>query len=63
MFQALGDKLADQTDVDWTRNTIGDAVVHYSEINGGHLTFMIGKDMSYFNDVMNVIGTYEPLTQ
>jgi hypothetical protein len=57
-FRAEGDKLADKIDTDWTRDTIGDAVVHDSTMNGGHLTFMIGKDMTYFNDVMNIIDFY-----
>jgi hypothetical protein len=32
-------------------------------IPGGHLTFMIGKDMSWFsNDVMAVVQQYSPVT-
>merc|ERR1719163_1515298 len=57
-FRAAGDKLADKIDTDWTANTIGDAVVHDSTMNGGHLTFMIGRDMTFFNDVMNIIDFY-----
>jgi len=62
MFVGNVDTLADKTDAEWTRNQIGSPVVHYQEINGGHLTFIIGKDMSWFsNDVMNLVRTYQPL--
>lgn len=62
MFVGNVDTLADNTDAEWTRNQIGSPVVHYQEINGGHLTFIIGKDMSWFsNDVMNLVRTYQPL--
>ena len=48
IFTGLYDPLADLTDERWTRDTIGKKVVHYEEINAGHLTFLIGKDMTYF---------------
>ena len=48
IFTGLYDPLADLTDARWTRDTIGKKVVHYEEINAGHLTFLIGKDMTYF---------------
>lgn len=49
MFVAYDDTIADPTDANWTRNQIGSAVVHYQMIEGGHLTFMIGKDMTYYS--------------
>lgn len=56
MFVGLEDILADPTDAKWTADTIGADVFHYQEINGGHLTFLIGKDMSYFtDDVMDIL--------
>lgn len=58
MFVGNEDMLADPTDAEWARDTIGSPVVHYQMINGGHLTFMIGKDMSWFNDVMDVVKKY-----
>jgi hypothetical protein len=62
MFVGDVDTLADSEDAEWTRDTIGDAVVHYQTIHGGHATFIVGKDMSWFtNDVMNIIKQYQPL--
>lgn len=64
LFAGKADKLADVEDAQWVRDTIGDAVVHYQEIEGGHISFMIGKDMSYFtNDVMGLLQQYHPLPQ
>lgn len=62
MFVGKDDTLATPTDAEWTRDQIGDAVIHYSLIEGGHLSFMVGKDMSYFTtDVMNLLAEYNPL--
>ena len=56
IFTGLEDPLADVTDARWTRDTIGDNVVHYEEIEAGHLTFLIGKDMTYFTEgVMDLL--------
>jgi hypothetical protein len=53
MFVGDVDTLADPYDAEWTRNIIGDAVKHYKTIHGGHATFLVGKDMTWFtNDVM-----------
>lgn len=61
MFAGIEDILADTTDAEWARDQIGDNIVHYEEIHAGHLTFMVGKDMSYFNTVMDLIKQYHPL--
>lgn len=62
MIVGKADKLADPQDAEWTRDTIGKAVIHYQEVEGGHLTFMIAKDMTYWTtDVMNILNTYSPL--
>ena len=54
--------MADTTDAEWTRDCIGDNIVHYEEIHAGHLTFLVGKDMSYFSDkVMDLLQEYHPL--
>ena len=56
MFTGLDDILADLTDSRWTRDTIGDNIVYYEEINAGHMTFLVGKDMSYWTeDVMHLL--------
>ena len=62
IFTGTADILADLTDARWTRDRIGDNVVHYEEIAAGHLTFMVGKDMTYFTQgVMGLLKTYHPL--
>jgi len=62
IFTGLYDPLADLTDARYTRDTIGKNVVHYEEINAGHLTFLIGKDMTYFTKgVMGLLKKYHPL--
>jgi len=54
--------LADTRDALWTKDQMGDAVVHYQEIHAGHLTFMVGKDMSYWTqDAMKLLKKYQPL--
>ena len=61
MIQGIEDILAYKTDSEWTRNQIG-SVVHYEEIHAGHLSFLIGKDMSYFSgSVMNLLQEYHPV--
>ena len=56
MFVGNVDTLADPQDAEWAYKEIGSPVVHYQYIDGGHLTFMIGKDMTWFSeDVMGVI--------
>jgi len=61
MFVGHSDILADPVDAKWASETIN-SLVHYQEIVGGHLSFMVGKDMTYFTqDVMNLIKKYQPL--
>ena len=63
MFTGNEDILADLTDSRWTRDRIGDNIVHYEEINAGHLTFLVGKDMSYFSKgVMSLLKQYHPVS-
>lgn len=62
MYTGNVDILADLTDSRWTRDRIGDNVVHYEEIDAGHLTFMVGKDMTYFTEgVMGLLKQYHPV--
>lgn len=48
MFIGRHDVLATVEDAVWARDQIGSDVFHFQVINGGHLSFCIGKDMSYF---------------
>ena len=62
MFTGTDDILADLTDSRWTRDRIGDNLAYYEEVEAGHLTFMVGKDMTYFTTtVMDLLELYHPL--
>lgn len=61
MFVGTVDDLGDPTDSRWARDTInsgGNALVHYEEIRAGHSSFMIGKDMSYVDNLVDLIKKY-----
>ena len=47
MYVGLHDILVKTEDSRWIRDKIKDSLVDYVEINGGHTTFMIGKNMSF----------------
>lgn len=65
MFVGSVDDLGDPTDARWARDVIisggKGSLIHYEEIKGGHATFLVGKDMSYFNTVMTLIKKYNPV--
>ena len=48
IFIGSDDIVATDIDGRWTAEQIGSAVVHYQVINGGHLSFIVAKDMSWF---------------
>lgn len=58
LFAGTEDDLGDLTDVRWAREQIqssSKAMIHYEEVKAGHASFMIGKDMYYFKNVMDLI--------
>jgi hypothetical protein len=62
MFVGTEDDLGDPVDARWGRDQLAPGVLkHYEEYPGGHLTFQVGKDFSYFNRVMNLLGEYNPV--
>jgi len=64
MFAGTEDDLGDLTDARWSRGQIeagGKALVHYEEVKAGHSTFMVGKDMYYFKNVMELVHYYNNL--
>jgi len=66
MFVGTADDLGDTTDARWAQDEInknGTALVHYQEIPAGHSSFLIGKDMAYFDTVMNLVAEFNPLPQ
>ena len=55
MFVGTADDLGDTTDAEWARdqiNSAGNALILYKEFPAGHSSFLIGKNMSYFQDVL-----------
>jgi len=36
-------------------------VIEHNEIEADHISFLVGKDMSYFEKVKDVLNTYSPL--
>jgi pimeloyl-ACP methyl ester carboxylesterase len=61
-----GDMMADPEDVEWLAGQLGThrVVAHHKYENMGHLTFVFGKNMSYFKtDVMDLLHKYETLPE
>ena len=63
IFAGTHDIIADQTDAHWLRDSLKpETLVHYEDVEAGHLTFLVGKDMTYFQEgVMNLLSQYHPL--
>jgi len=38
---------------------MGDTVFKYEYIEGGHVSFAYGKDMSYWQQVMDILNDYQ----
>ena len=61
MFAGTEDDLGDLTDARCAREQIesgGNAIKHYEEVKAGHSTFMVGKDMYYFKNVLDLVERY-----
>eukprot|EP00588_Corethron_pennatum_P003963 CAMPEP_0194291486 /NCGR_PEP_ID=MMETSP0169-20130528/43478_1 /TAXON_ID=218684 /ORGANISM="Corethron pennatum, Strain L29A3" /LENGTH=460 /DNA_ID=CAMNT_0039039381 /DNA_START=91 /DNA_END=1473 /DNA_ORIENTATION=- len=61
MFVGTADDLGDVTDGEWSRDQIekgGDAIRLYREVPAGHATFMIGKDMGYLDEMVDLLRQY-----
>ncbi len=60
LFVGTADELATVTDSKWTINNLGESVDEDDDINGwGHMTFLMAKDMSYFQDVIKEIEKHQ----
>ena len=58
MFVGKQDPWADLTDVSWAYHSIPSAV-HYQEIdNCDHSTYLLGKDVSFMDDVKKLVAKY-----
>lgn len=53
LFVGTADELATTKDSKWTISKLGESVEEDEDLNKvGHMTFLLAKDMSYFNNVM-----------
>ena len=51
IFAGIHDTIADMEDALWIRDTLKpETLVHWEDVNAGHLTFMVGKDMTYWSE-------------
>ena len=57
-FTGNSDGLGDLIDNQWLSEQIAHTLVFDKVYNYGHLTFFIAKDMSYLNDMLNVLNKY-----
>lgn len=62
LFYAEHDAFSTVKDVEWLKDQLGDSVVHYESIRGGHVTFLCGEDMEYLENMIDVIKQYNPPT-
>ena len=59
MFVGSDDELGDPKDNIQTKNLMNPSTLaHYEMILGGHATFLVGKDMSYFDTVLDLIKSH-----
>lgn len=61
MFVGTADDLGDQVDATKARDTIntsGHPVQHFELVEAGHASFLIGKNMTYFDNVMKLVSEY-----
>jgi len=65
LFFGTQDRLADPKDGEWLRKTLNPKSIVYQNttIPAGHLTFLWGKDMSYFNTVISLSRQYSALNE
>ena len=57
MFVGTSDHLADPKDNQWLKTQVKN-LVHYKEYDMGHMTFLLAKDMSYFDTVKDILRNY-----
>lgn len=58
LFSGLGDKIATPKDVYWLKEQLGNNVILHNEYDLGHIGFIMANDMSWFNDVVNILELY-----
>ena len=58
MYNSESDNAADPVDAEWYADRIGDNLMAFEWISGTHLTFILGYDMQYLEEI---IENYQPL--
>jgi pimeloyl-ACP methyl ester carboxylesterase len=59
LFSGRLDKLSTPIDVQWLREQLGDNVIFERVYeNMGHMTFLMAQDMTWFNEVIDLIDLY-----
>ena len=63
IFAGIHDTIADMEDALWIKDTLKpEVLVDFEQIEAGHLTFMVGKDMTYWStNVMGLLAQYHPI--
>jgi hypothetical protein len=60
LLVARHDLIIDYDDAVALNRTLGSAVVKYSEINGGHVTFLVAKDASFiYTDILPTVASWQ----
>jgi lysosomal acid lipase/cholesteryl ester hydrolase len=64
LFAGKEDKLASLEDVKWLKEELGENVVFYKEYEAmGHITFLMGRDIGWFSDLMEVVLKFSSVSE
>ena len=58
IFNGRFDLLSDIQDVNWLAQQLSNVLVAHNEYDYGHLTFLIGRNMTYLDDMLAIINQY-----
>ena len=64
MFVGESDDLGDPTDNRWARDQLyaaGHSLIHYEEMKAGHTSFLVGRDMSFVDRMVDLIHIFQNL--
>ena len=61
LLSGSSDEVSDPRDIQWLRNQLDDNVVYTQTYEYGHLSFYTAINMTYLNDLDNLIRQYTPI--
>jgi predicted esterase len=62
MFTGKHDTIVYPSDSEWIRDKLGSSVVEYTQIDGGHTVYFLGKDATFVKkNILNLMNKYNPL--